>query len=149
MSFLEWFLEPTNPGPVGKLEVNAPEPDDDEPPKKWLIWVAIGIGLILVGISLYTVFYNLGYAGFRAVFVKLCFLTIYVLISHVVTATPDYTNVGWFGGLIDNPFRISDDYNRWLIYIQVILLPGKLMAYSLIMSWSIGLYLYRRLKKQL
>ncbi|WP_080057911.1 hypothetical protein [Spirosoma aerolatum] len=149
MSFLEWFLEPNNPGPVGKLEVNAPEPEDDEPPKKWLMWVAIGIGLILVGISLYAVFYNLGYAGFRTVFVKLCFLAIYVLLSHSITATPDYTNVGWLEGLIDNPFRISDDYNRWLIYIQVILLPGKLMAYSLIMSWPIGLYIYRRLKKQL
>ena len=147
MSFLEWFLEPTNPGPVGKVEVNAPEPDDDEPPKKWLIWVAMGIGLILVCVCLYWVFYNLLYAGAKPVLLKLCWLTLYVLISHLITATPDYTNVGWLGGLMDNPFRISDDYNRWLVFFQAILLPGKLIAYSLVMSWLLGLHFYKRLKK--
>ncbi|QMW01140.1 hypothetical protein [Spirosoma foliorum] len=147
MSFLEWFLEPTNPGPVGKIEVNAPEPDDDEPPKKWWVWLTIAIGLILVGISLYWVFYNLLYAGAKPVLIKLCCLALYVLISQSLTVTPDYSNIGWLGGLVDNPFRISDDYNRWLIYIQAILVPGKLIAYSLVMSWLIGQYLYKKLKK--
>ncbi|GAB4009599.1 hypothetical protein GCM10028808_18750 [Spirosoma migulaei] len=148
MSLLEWVFEPLNPGPVGKLEVNPPEPDDDDdPPKKWLIWLSIIIGLLLLGIGLYWVFYNLFYVGARLVLFKLCFLVLYVLISHSVTATPDYTNVGWLGGLVDNPFRISDDYNRWLVFIQVILLPGKLIAYSLAMSWLLGKYLYKKLKK--
>lgn len=148
MSFLEWFLEPTNPGPVGKVEMNAPEPDDDgEPPKKWLIWLVITIGLFLVGISLYWVFYNLLYVGAKPVLFKLCGLALYVIISHSLTVKPDYSNMGWLGGLVDNPFRISDDYNRWLAFFQAILVPGKLIAYSLIMSWLIGRYLYRRIKK--
>lgn len=147
MSFLEWFLEPTNPGPVGKVEVNPPEPDDDEPPRKWLIWLAITLGFVLVGIGLYWVCYNLPDTGIEPVLFKLSWLTIYVLISHFVKVTPDYTNVGWLGGLIDNPFRISDDYNRWLALFQAVLLPGKLMAYSLVMSWLIGRHIYKRYKK--
>lgn len=147
MSFLEWFLEPANPGPVGNIEVTPPEPDDDEPPKKWLILLAMGIGVILASISLYWVFYDLAYVGAVPVLFKLCWLILYSLISHSVTATPDYTNVGWLGGVIDNPFRISDDYNRLLVYIQVILLPGKLIAYSLVMSWFLGRHFYKKLKK--
>lgn len=148
MSFLEWFLKPANPGPVGSLEVNSPEPDDDEPPKKWLIWLAIIAGLILVGIGLCWTFYDFLYTTGWHISLKLCALGLYMLISHSVTARPDYTNVGWLGGLMDNPFRISDDYNRLLIYLQALLLPGKLMAYSLIISWLLVQYIRKRLKKQ-
>ena len=148
MSLLEWLLEPANPGPVGTVKVNTSDPDDDvDPPKKWLIWVAIAAGLILAGICIYGVFYNAADVGTETVLLKLGCLMVYMLISHFVNAVPDYTNVGWLGGLIDHPFRISDDYNRLLLFTQALLLPGKLMAYSLIMSWLIGKRLYKKLKK--
>lgn len=31
---------------------------------------------------------------------------------------PDYNNIGWLGGLIDHPFRFSNDINRNLIFIK-------------------------------
>lgn len=148
MSFLEWFLEPANPGPVGKLGINSPEPDDDDkPPRKWLIWLAVVIGLLLLGVGLYWVFHNLFYVEAKSIILKLCNLALYILVGHLVTAKPNYTNVGWLGGVMDNPFRISDDYNRWLVFIEVILLPGKLIAYSLVMSWLLGQHLYKKLNK--
>lgn len=148
MSVIEWLLEPANPGPVGKLGINSPEPDeDDKPPRKWLIWFAVVIGLLLVGVALYWVFQDLFYEEAKSITLKLVNLALYILVGHFVTAKPNYTNVGWLGGVVDNPFRISDDYNRWLVFIEVILLPGKLMAYSLVMSWLLGLHLYKKLNK--
>lgn len=149
MSYLEGFPEPADPGPVGKLELNAPEPEDDEPPTRELVWLAIGIGLIFLSIGLYGVFYHLDYEGAMPVLLKLCGLALYVLLSYMVTALPDYTNLGLLGGLLDNPYRITDNYNRWLLYIQAILVPGKLIAYSLVMSWLLGRHVYKRLKKWL
>ncbi len=147
MSLLEWSLEPANRGPIGKVEINPPEPNDGEPPRKWLVWVAVVIGLLCLGIGLYGVFYDLPAEGAKLVLFKLGSLALYVVISHFVTVTPNYTNVGWVRGLLDNPFRISDDYNRRLIVMQAILLPGKLIAYSLLMSWLLGQYLFKRRKK--
>jgi amino acid transporter len=145
MSLLEWFLESKNPGPVGKVKINSSEPDDGEPPRKWIIWVVVVIGLVLTGMGLYWVFYNTRIQGAKPILIKLCCFALYVLISHSVTATPDHTNMGWLG-VIDNPFRISDDFNRWLLFIQIILLPGKLVAYSLAISWLLGQHLYKKLK---
>ena len=148
MSFIEWFLEPVNPGPIGKLEISSPEPDDnDKPPRKWLIWLAVVIGLLLLGVGLYWVFHNVFYVDAKSTILKLCNLALYILVGHLVTAKPNYTNVGWLGGVIDNPFRISDDYNRWLVFIGFILLPGKLVAYSLVMSWLLSRHLYKKLSK--
>jgi hypothetical protein len=148
MSLLEWLLEPANPGPVGKLGLSSSEPeDDDKPPRKWLIWLAVVTGFLFLGVSLCWVFHNLFYIEAKSILLKLGNLALYVLTGHFVTAKPTYTNVGWLGGVVDNPFRISDDYNRWLVFIAVILLPGKLIAYSLVMSWLLGRHLYKKLHK--
>ncbi len=147
MSLIDGFLESENPSPVGKIEFNSPEPDDDEPPEKDLIWLAITIGLILVGIGLYWTFYNLSYGNSWQVSVKLCGLVLYVMISYSLRVKPDYSNVGWLGGLMDNPFRISDNFNRWLVYLQALLVPGKLIVYSLLMSWVVCQHGWKRFRK--
>ncbi len=144
MSFLEWFLEPANPGPVGNVEVDSPEPDDEDPPKKWQIWLAVLVGLVLAGIGMWWAFYDLFQVGIGRAILKLCWLTLYVFASHKITARPDYSNVGWLGGLLNNPFRISDDFNRGLVYLQAFLFPGKLIAYSLILGWILMQRLYKR-----
>ncbi|TDE17359.1 hypothetical protein [Dyadobacter psychrotolerans] len=150
MGLLEWFFESRNPGPVGKVGINPPEPDDEgEPPRKWLIYVAIVVGLILAGTALSWVFEDSAYIGFKQNLYRLCLFFLYVLVGHFVSAKPDHTNIGWLGGLVDNPFRISDDFNRWVLFTQIILLPGKLIAYSLVMSLIIGRHFFKKLKQRL
>lgn len=136
MSLVEWLFESTNPGPVGKVEVNQQDPDDSgKPPKKWLIYVATLAGLLLAVTGLYWVLHNRPHDDIGTVIVRLCCFAIYVVTGHFLTATPESTNIGWAGGLIDNPFRISDDYNRLLLLFQVLLFPGKLIAFGLIIGW--------------
>jgi len=147
MSLLEWFFESSNPGPVGDVNINTPDPDDGGPPKKWFVWITVVIGLIVTGGVMYWLFHNFADEGIHYIILKCCYLTLYVVISYFVNFTPDHTNIGWLGGLIDNPFRISDDFNRWLLFAQIILLPGKLIGYSLVMSWLIGRYYYKKLKR--
>jgi hypothetical protein len=146
MSLIEWLFESANPGPVGKLEVNQEDPDDrGKRPKKWLIYSATLIGLLLAGIGFYWVFHNRSHDGAGPVIVRLCCFAAYVVTSHFFNSTPESTNMGWAGGLIDNPFRISDDFNRLLLLLQVLLLPGKLIAFSLLAGWLLGRRLFKAL----
>jgi len=74
------------------------------------------------------------HVGVGTVTVRLCFFALYVIVSHLLMATPERTNMGWLGGLVDNPFRISDDFNRLIFLLQILLLPGKLIALALIIG---------------
>jgi hypothetical protein len=145
MSLVEWLLESTNPGPIGKVGLNRKPNDNGKPSKKWLVYVAVLIGVILAGIGLYLILHSYAHVGVGIVIVRLCFFALYVIVSHLFTATPERTNMGWLGGLVDNPFRISDDFNRLILLLQILLLPGKLIALALIIGWILIRYLCKAL----
>ena len=67
--------------------------------------------------------YKIGYLAFTIG------LVIYSVISFIVTPKPDYDDIGIAGGLIDNPFSYSDDINRFLIFLKILLLPGRIIAF--------------------
>lgn len=56
----------------------------------------------------------------------------YVLVAGLVNTKPDYNNLGWVPFLVDNPFRISDNGNRFLVLVNVFLLPGKYLSKSIV-----------------
>ena len=60
-------------------------------------------------------------------------LFIYCLISYKVIPQSDTSNIGLLGGLIDHPFRYSDDINRFLILLSILLYPGRFIATTLIL----------------
>jgi len=55
---------------------------------------------------------------------------IYVAVAYLVDPQPDMDNMGIAGGLIDNPFRYSDDINRNLVGLAMLLGPGRFVAES-------------------
>ncbi len=57
---------------------------------------------------------------------------IYLIVGYKLDIQPDYDNMGWLGGVFDNPFRYSDDMNRFLIFFKILFYPGYLMAGSFI-----------------
>ncbi len=50
---------------------------------------------------------------------------LYIIIGLNVHPTPDTSNLGWAGGLVNDPFRISDNINRNLLFFAVVLAPGR------------------------
>src|SRR5690606_36467207 len=60
----------------------------------------------------------------------------YVGMAATVTPTFDTDEMGLLGGLIDNPFTLEDDFNRWSMGLAVVLMPGKIVVGTLAMTWQ-------------
>ena len=59
---------------------------------------------------------------------------------HLLHPRADRSNLGLLGGLLDHPLSWTDDANRFLLALQVVLFPGRFVAESLVD----GLRLLRR-----
>ncbi|MBM4367419.1 MAG: hypothetical protein FJ102_14500, partial [Deltaproteobacteria bacterium] len=64
------------------------------------------------------------------------FLAAYVVISNLFTPSYDASDLGWGGGTIDNPFSHTDDQNRFLRNLAFFLFPGKLVWWTLRLTWA-------------
>lgn len=56
----------------------------------------------------------------------------YVIVGTILRPKPRTDNMGMAGGLIDNPFQYSDDINRSLFGLSLLLLPGQFLGNSVI-----------------
>ena len=113
---IEWLFERKNPHPVGTIEGGHPAPSRGRP----LVLVIKGIA----GAAL------IAWGGFLALdtdrpFAMLAVGALYLVVAYFVHLRPDHSNLGVAGGLIDHPFRLSDDENRLLLGLQVVLYPGR------------------------
>lgn len=124
MSFFEWLGESIYPGSVGNIDRDC-EPLFQKPVKRVWLLIIVLLGLVLLGCMIGFIIY---YEN-RIILTLGCFL--YLFFCYFATPKPDYSNLGLFGGLIDHPFRISDDINRLLVFLSLVLLPGKLILFAL------------------
>jgi hypothetical protein len=124
MSLFEWFGESFNPGPMGTIDTSKQPLFESRPKRGWVLF------FMLIGLALFTGCLWLIARSENKLGLLLFFLA-YWCIAYFITPRPNTRNVGWAGGLIDHPFRISDDWNRLLIFFYVLLLPGKLMLFAL------------------
>lgn len=122
MSLVEWIGERFNPGPVGTVK-----PDSNnawQPKNRAVVWILTLLGLALFGLFIWAILqWDRQWLGFLL-------LAIYLLLARLLSPRPDHGNMGWFGGLLDHPFRFSDDINRALLFFAVLLLPGKLILFA-------------------
>lgn len=56
----------------------------------------------------------------------------YVVLGSILRPEPDTSDLGWFGGLVDNPFSFRDDANRFLLFLRTVLLPARLASWSVL-----------------
>lgn len=49
----------------------------------------------------------------------------------------DRHNMGWFGGLVDNPFSFTDDINRTKFKILLLMVPGKIIKMTLTATYRL------------
>ncbi|QHI73493.1 hypothetical protein [Aminipila terrae] len=128
MGLMELIGELINPGEIGTVEKVKRE-------KK--VRLHILILKTIVSIAILAVIYFLSFGISFHMKEALSFvaaITVYSVVGYFILPKPDYSNVGWFGGIFDNPFRISDDINRMLVFVMIILMPGRLISTTML-SW--------------
>jgi hypothetical protein len=126
MSLLEWLGERRNPGRIGTVDGSPPEPAHWRPGVIVFRGILAAALAVCVGIGIARV----AESGAQAT-VAVVAVVVYCAIAYQVTPRPDFDNVGWAGGLIDHPFRWSDDVNRGLIFLGAVLWPGRFLTVSL------------------
>ncbi|GAB5554676.1 MAG: hypothetical protein Sapg2KO_42670 [Saprospiraceae bacterium] len=120
MKFKEIFNKLFSPKPIGTVDLKG---KNDRPYSKYtLLHFSLAL-LIIVGLEY--LFFNANVDELVS-FILLAnlVLLIYILISSLIRVQPNYENLGWVPFLVNDPFRISDNVNRFLIFLQVMRIKG-------------------------
>lgn len=132
MGLIEIIGELISPGKVGTVDINKGKKEKHI----GRLIVNTVLSLAIVSFIYYLIFKTSFHLKDSLLFTAV--LAVYSSISYFISPKPDYSNVGWFGGFFDNPFKISDDINRMLFFSMIILMPGRLIS-TTVVSW-IGLF---------
>lgn len=128
MSLFEIIGESLDPGSTGSVETGMPP---REPRSRTAVIVRGVVALGIVG----TVFVTTALVGPFAsgrVGTVAGVMAVYLLLAYFVRPQPDYDNLGWAGGIFDNPLRYSDDINRLLVFVMVVLWPGRFVSTAIV-----------------
>jgi len=135
LGFFEIVGECFNPGPIGGIKY---ENVAMKRRSNMIDVVRFCISVTLVLCFEYFLFSNLITEN-RNYFVLFgnIFFILYLVVSFYSNIKPNYDNIGWVPFFIDNPFRFSDDVNRFYIMLNVLLWPGRYISRSLmgIFAW--------------
>ena len=125
MSLFEWLGESFNPGSVGSVDVGGQNRSDRS---RAMVIVSFLLATALLGGWVYlvlAVFEVRSAAGLVAIGVA---TLVYLGLGYFVHPKADTSNLGWLGGTMDHPFRYSDDLNRGLLGLMIVLLPGRFVS---------------------
>lgn len=132
MGLLEYLFERKNPGSVGEIQKNQPPLEP-----RSVIGVVLKLIItifIIYGLCYITILQNFSFGNALVFFL---ILIVYCIISYRYVIRPDTSNMGLFGGLIDNPFRYTDDLNRKLMILSVLMYPGRFISTTLVQTFRL------------
>jgi len=129
MSFFEWLGESYDPGAPGVTEFG---PRQRGKPSRLSVLVRAFISLLLLGGIAFVMHQKMGIREFHLYRNTLVAVGFYSLVAYHVHPEPDTSNMGWLGGLIDHPFRYTDDANRFLLFLLILLFPGRFWSEALV-----------------
>lgn len=136
MGILEIIGELIYPGPIGGIDFK----DKKSEAQQKFIPIRFVISLTIIGIVEYLFLYqNDFYDDFSHVLTVNIVLVVYLMIASVIRIKQDHDNLGWMPFLVNNPFRFSDNINRFLLILNLLFLPGKYILRSVA-----GFYFYCR-----
>lgn len=115
----------TKPDPVGAVDS---KPKKIELPQKFQLLRLI-ISLICIAIIQYFILSS-GKSGLSILFYELLMIS-YLALSYFLTVKPNYEHAGKFPFFINIPFKISDNYNRFLIGLTIIFKPGEFISHGI------------------
>lgn len=58
-------------------------------------------------------------------------VAIYLMLASLVDGGVEFDNLGLFGGMVDNPLSVEDDFNRAKLVLTILLIPGKFVLFTL------------------
>ncbi len=115
----------------GSLGV-TPEPSPQRKP--WTIVVGLIVSIILICLYFYAVKEYFSPSTLKEWMYAVYGLFVYLFFAFFVRPMPDMNNLGMVnsrGQTVDNPFTGSDNVNRGLLTLSLILLPGLIVTQSL------------------
>ena len=125
VSLFEWLGESANPGPVGSVDVGGQDRSKRSRAVVivcFLFAVAALAGWVYLVLAVFEVRSVGGLVGIGVA------TLLYLVLGYFVHPKADTSNLGWLGGTMDHPFRYSDDLNRALLGIMIVLLPGRFVS---------------------
>ena len=129
MSLFEWFGESYNPGEMGGIHMGGSAGSGQS---RGIVLLCFVIAIALIAGGAFAIFHFGGDQWQQKMLLIGSGFAVYLLLAYFLRPEPDLDNVGWLGGLMDHPFRISDDVNRFLLFLQIALLPGRFIAQSIV-----------------
>lgn len=124
MSLFEWLFERT-PAPVGTIE-SGPAPSTHWRPGAILARGLIALALVTGGVA-WLAFSQ----PFSVTVTALAGIAFYCFVGYWIHPRPEMSNVGALGGVVDHPFRYTDDLNRMLLLLFILLGPGRFVTVSI------------------
>ena len=129
MSLFEWLGESMNPGPIGSVDTGPTDRRDRSRAMVivcFLLASAALAGWVYLILAVFEVRSPEGQIGCGVA------TLLYLMLGYFVHPKPDPSNLGWLGGLMDHPFRYSDDINRFLLSLMIVLLPGRFVSEAVV-----------------
>ncbi len=71
-------------------------------------------------------------------------LAVYLGFASLVGGGVDFSNLGFAGTMIDNPFSLEDDYNRAMLNLAILAIPGKIVIFTLAGTLKVLMVMLRR-----
>ena len=128
MSLQDWLAEPFR-GPVGELHVGQRLREDPSRGEA-LAYGATAVALLALVYA--AIFAGRGGGQGEHIAAFAVVAGIYLALGYTVHPDPDVSNLGWLGGLVNDPIHYTDNVNRQLLTLLVVLLPGRFLAESLV-----------------
>ena len=114
---LEWICE-RKPGPVGRVDVETPY---TAALPLWQLLLRFAFAALILGTAARVIL-----SADNRPMAALTFV-VYLVAGYFVRPQPDHSNTG-FLGFLDHPLRWTDDLNRFLVFLRIVLLPGRIAA---------------------
>ena len=126
ISLLELLAERRNRHPLGTIDTS---PATSKQGSKAFVLFRGLLAISLLVLAFTIILLSDSSAGEMVVWLLL--LALYLAIGFSLHPKPEYRNVGLLGGLLDHPFRFTDDLNRFLVFLMVFLWPARFVTQSI------------------
>lgn len=93
---------------------------------RWLVAGKLAVVLFVIGFAYILALRHIDFPPLQLTAIYFGAVLLYCGIAYVVRPNPNDMNMGWGGGLMNDPIQYSDNINRGLRNLECLLQPGQL-----------------------